>query len=251
MFSNVALDGEQALCMLAIFLAACVRGYAGFGFSAISISLISLWRSPSAIVPVIFILEIPASLLLLREALRAYSPTWMRPLIGGSVIGIPLGVGLLASLQGPWLQLVVSGCVFAAAGAVRLGWHPRVGDTPGLRWFTGLVSGVLNGIAALGGIACAVMLASVTITPQALRATLTLLFLFTDAYGLALTWYAGLVSPEVVGTALVWLLPLVLGISVGSRFFHQSDDRLFRTRVFTLLLALGALGIVKALWGLR
>lgn len=250
MWPAAFLDGEQALCMLAVFLAACVRGYAGFGFSAISIGLITLWRAPSEIVPIVFVLEIPASLLLLREALRTYSQAWMRPLIGGSLIGIPVGVGLLVSLQGAWLQLVVSACIFMAALAVRLGWHPQADDTPGLRWATGLVSGVLNGIAALGGMACAVMLASVTLAPQALRATLTLLFLFTDAFGLTLAWYAGLVRADMLGTAAVWLLPLALGIWLGARFFHNSDLSLFRNRVFTLLILLGAVGMGKGAWGL-
>lgn len=241
---------DQALCLLAVFVAACVRGYAGFGFSAISIGIMSLWRAPSELVPIIFILEVPASLLLLREAIRDYSGRWMKPLIGGSALGIPLGIGLLAGLQGPWLQLVVSGTICAGAFAVRLGWHSRHADTHGFRWLTGVVSGILNGLSALGGIACAVMLYSVSITPAALRATLTLLFLFTDAYGLALAWLAGLLQPHMLGVAALWAIPLVLGIYCGSRFFHASDARLFRARVFGLLTLLGAAGVAKAAFAL-
>ena len=241
---------DAALCMLAVFLAACVRGYAGFGFSAISMGLMSLWRTPSELVPIIFILEVPASLLLLRQALRAFSRSWIQPLVGGSVLGIPLGVGLLAGLQGPWLQLVVSLCILGASLAVRLGWHPRHGDTAGFRWLTGAVSGLLNGLSALGGIACAVMLASIQISPQALRATLTLLFLFTDVYGLVLAALAGLVQPHMLVTAALWCVPLALGIYTGSHLFHLSNPARFRNRMFGLLIVLGAMGVAKGLWGL-
>lgn len=241
---------DTALCMLAVFAAACVRGYAGFGFSAISIGLMSLWRAPAELVPIIFILEVPASLLLLRQALRAFSRQWMRPLIGGSVLGIPAGVALLAGLQGPWLQLVVSLCILVSSVAVRLGWHPRHGDTVGYRWLTGVLSGLLNGLSVLGGIVCAVMLASVQISPQALRATLTLLFLFTDVYGLLLAWLAGLVHPQMWAQAALWALPLALGIYAGSHFFHLSDPARFRQRMFGLLTLLGAMGVAKALWSL-
>ncbi len=241
---------DQALCLLAVFIAASVRGYAGFGFSAISIGLMSLWRPADELVPIIFMLEVPASLLLLREALRAYSGRWLQALVGGSAFGIPLGIALLSALQGPWLQLAVSGTVCAGASAVRLGWHPRHADTSGFRWLTGFVSGILNGLSALGGIACAVMLYASTLTPLALRATLTLLFLFTDLYGLVLAWLAGLLQPHMLGTAALWALPLALGIFCGSRFFHASDTSRFRARIFGLLTLLGAVGMVKAVLSL-
>jgi len=241
---------DEGLCWLAIFVAGWVRGYAGFGFSAVSIGLISLWRAPSALVPIIFLLEVPASLLLLRQALRDYNPRWVKSLMGGSVIGIPLGVGLLSSLRGPWLQLLVTAIICGASLLVRLDVHPRQADTSAYRWLTGLVSGILNGISALGGMACAVMVYSVSIAPHALRATLTLLFLFTDVYGLLLAGLGGLVHPAMLYTAAWWLLPMALGIAGGSRYFHASDLSRFRSRVFALLTVLGAIGFAKALLAL-
>lgn len=240
----------DTLNLLAIFTAGLVRGYAGFGFAAISIGLISLWRSPSDLVPIIFLLEIPASLLMLRSALRDFSWVWIKPLIGGSIIGIPIGVGLLASISTAWLQLMVGATICTASTLVRLGWHPQQTDSKGFRWLTGLVSGVLNGLSALGGIVCAVMLYSAQVQPKVWRATLTLLFLFTDVYALALAYWSGLIQSHTWSTALVWSVPLALGIFAGSRVFHGSNLDKFRDRVFLILIGLGITGLVKAVWAL-
>ncbi len=240
----------DVLSFLAIFVAGLVRGYSGFGFSAISIGLISLWRSPAELVPIIFLLEIPASLLMLRSALRDFSWVWVKPLMGGSLIGIPVGVALLASVATAWLQLIVSATICVTSALVRLGWHPQRANGPGFRWFTGLVSGVLNGLSALGGIVCAVMLYSAKVEPKVWRATLTLLFLFTDFYALTLAYWNGLIQPHIWSTALLWSLPLAMGILAGSRAFDSSDPEKFRDRVFMVLIGLGLVGFLKAIWTL-
>ena len=111
-------------------------------------------------------------------------------------------------------------------------------------------SGVLNGLSALGGIVCAVMLYSARVEPKVWRSTLTLLFLFTDAYALILAHVGGLIQPHTWSTALIWSIPLALGIFTGSRLFHGSDLSKFRDRVFLMLIGLGVTGLVKALWSL-
>lgn len=60
-----------------------------------------------------------------------------------------------------------------------------------MRLTAGLVSGFFNGVAAIGGIAVAVLLSTAQMPPAAMRATMVMLLLMTDLYALA---WAGLVS---------------------------------------------------------
>ncbi len=55
-------------CMVIVFAAGIVRGFAGFGFSALSVAGMSLLLPPAQVVPAVFVLEVVASLSLLREA---------------------------------------------------------------------------------------------------------------------------------------------------------------------------------------
>ena len=57
-----------SLCV--VFAAGIVRGFAGFGFSAITVAGMSLVVSPALVVPAIFMLEVLASLSQLRGIAR-------------------------------------------------------------------------------------------------------------------------------------------------------------------------------------
>src|SRR5215475_13880240 len=80
-----------ALSSTAIFLAAIVRGFSGFGFSLLSITAISLILPVSQIVPSIFLLEIAASINLIPGIWRQIHWGSLRWLMVGYVVGLPFG----------------------------------------------------------------------------------------------------------------------------------------------------------------
>lgn len=239
-----------------VFAAGIVRGFAGFGFSALCVAGMSLFMPPAQVVPPIFALEVLASLTLLRSAWKDVDWRWLGWLVLGNALCIPLGVALLAFVSETPLRLLIGALLLAAAAALRSGWKLALAPTRGTRLLTGLVSGLVNGVAAIGGIAVAVLLSATTLAPAAMRATLILLFLFTDLY--ALLW-AGLM-PAAGGEALLgtgtlrhalWLAPaMLLGIAVGQRSFGGVSPELFRRRVLDLLLLIAALSVARAGWAL-
>ena len=58
---------QLAYGMAVVLVAGIVRGFAGFGFSALTVAGMSLFISPAQVVPVAFVLEVLASLSLERE----------------------------------------------------------------------------------------------------------------------------------------------------------------------------------------
>ena len=143
-----------------------------------------------------------------------------------------------------------------AAVLLRSGWRLALPPTHVFRLATGLVSGLVNGVAAIGGIAVAVMMSAAPIAPAVMRGTLIVLFLFTDLYALA--WAAWLPAPagqpllgaETLWLA-VWLAPSMwAGIHVGQRGFAGVSADQFRRRVLELLMAIAALSVLRALWSL-
>jgi len=243
-----------SLCV--VFAAGIVRGFAGFGFSALCVAGLSLFMPPAQVVPPIFVLEVLASLTLLRSAWKHVDWSWLGWLVAGNVLCIPLGVALLAFLPDTPLRLLIGALLLLAAALLRSGWSLSLQPTAGMRLATGLVSGLVNGVAAIGGIAVAVMLSATTLAPAVMRATLILLFLFTDLYALA--WAAFL--PREGGHDLLgahtlqlvwWLAPAMLaGICVGQRAFAGVSPEAFRRRVLDLLMLIAGLGVLRALWAL-
>lgn len=243
-----------ALCV--VFAAGIVRGFAGFGFSALCVAGLSLFMPPSQVVPPIFALEVLASLTLLRSAWKDVDWSWLSWLVLGNALCIPLGVALLAFVSETPLRLLIGALLLLAATLLRRGWKLSLQPTRGVRLTTGLVSGFVNGVAAIGGIAVAVLLSSTALAPAAMRATMILLFLFTDLY--ALVWAAvlpGEAGNELLGAhtlqLALWLTPAMLaGIWVGQRAFAGVSPEAFRRHVLSLLMLIAGLSVLRALWAL-
>ncbi len=244
--------------LLVVFAAGIVRGFAGFGFSALCVAGLSLFVPPAQVVPPIFVLEVLASVTLLRGALKDADWPWLSWLALGNALFIPLGVALLAFVPETPLRLLIGALLLLAAVLLRSGLRLALAPTRTVRLATGLVSGFVNGVAAIGGIAVAVLLSTAQMAPVAMRATMIILFLFTDLYALA---WAGIVSAGIeTGNALLgadtlrwalWLAPAMLaGIWVGQRSFAGVSPTQFRRHVLNLLILIALVSVVRALLAL-
>ena len=242
--------------LLIVFGAGVVRGFAGFGFSALCVAGMSLYLPPAWVVPPLFVLEVLASLSLLRGAWKHVDWHWLGWLVAGNLLCIPLGVALLAFVAEAPLRALIGTLLLVAALLLRSGRTLALPPTRGTRLATGMVSGLLNGVAAIGGIAVAVMLSASPIAPAAMRATLIWLFLFIDLYALA--WVAlwpaaaggNLLGPITWQLAL-WLAPAMLaGIWVGQRRFAGVSPQRFRRWVLNLLITIATLAVLRALFEL-
>ena len=241
--------------MAIVFGAGIVRGFAGFGFSALCVAGLALLVSPARIVPAIFVLEVLASISLLRSALRDIDWHWLSWLVAGNLLCLPLGIVLLAWLPETPLRLLLGALLLLAALMLRSGYSLALEPSAGARFGVGMASGFVNGVAAIGGIAIAVLLSSARIAPAALRATLIALFLFTDLYALACSALvpagsataAPLLGADTLRWAL-WLAPAMLaGIWVGQRSFAGVSPAQFRRHVLNLLMLIAAITVLRAL----
>jgi len=241
-----------SLCV--VFAAGVVRGFAGFGFSAVTVAGLSLVVSPALVVPAIFMLEILASLSQLRGIARDVDLPWLGWLMLGNLLFIPLGVALLAWLPETPLRLLIGALLMAAALLLRAGTRATLVPTRAVRFAAGLVSGFINGVAAIGGIAIAVLLSTTAMAPAALRATMIALLLFSDVVSLAsaaLMPAAAHASGHLLGAGTLkwalWLAPAMLaGIWWGQRSFKGVSPAQFRRHVLNLLVALAAVSVARS-----
>lgn len=250
-----AVISTLALTFAMVFAAGIVRGFAGFGFSALCVAGLSLFLPPAQVVPPVFMLEVLASMTLLRSAWRDVDWRWLAWLVAGNVVFIPLGVATLAWLPETPLRLVIGALMLTAALLLRNGVALGLAPTRGVRVAAGVVSGYVNGLAAIGGIAVAVIMSTAQMAPVAMRATLIVMFLFTDLYALASAALLGAGGASLLGAqtlqhALWWAPAMLAGIWVGHRGFKRVSTARFRELVLNLLIVIAALGVLRALWAL-
>lgn len=230
----------------AIFGAALVRGYSGFGFSALVVAASALVTNPLNFVAVVLFCE----LILSAQAWRGikghvhWRMVWL--LMAGAAIGMPLGIWALVSVPETAARAAISGFILLMCLVLRIGWRMRaVAGTKGIV-AAGLISGLANG-PGMGGLPIAAFFAAQPISASVFRATLVAYFPVLDLYTLPMYWAAGLMTADTAfATALA--LPLILaGNHLGSRRFSAADPQDFRRFAILLLAALAAMGLVKAL----
>ena len=247
-----------AFSLCVVFAAGLVRGFAGFGFSAVTVAGMSLVISPAVVVPALFTLEILASVSQLRSVARDIDLRWFKWLALGTLMATPLGLMLLAWLPEAQLRLLIGALLLMAALLLRSGRHAALAPNAPVKFAAGLASGFINGVAAIGGIALAVLLSATRMAPAALRATLIALILFSDVVALA---GAALIPSSASATGhlfgsdtlkwALWLAPAMLaGIAVGQRSFRGVSQEKFRSYVLNLLIVLAALSLARALYSL-
>ena len=104
------IDSYGQLISLAgvVFLAAIVRGCIGFGFSALVVASTSFWLEVKYIVVMVILMEIIASLFMLKNVKVDIDFKVLKALIITAVIGNILGVLLLANINPDYHQILIS-----------------------------------------------------------------------------------------------------------------------------------------------
>jgi uncharacterized protein len=229
------------------FIAGLVRGFSGFGLSAVLVASAAFVISPKLIIPTAQMMEIIASVALIPSVWREVNWAWLNPMAAGYLVSIPAGVAALAYL--PSTALRVGGCVLLLIASLCLLFNarPKLPDGLPLRFGTGLVAGFFAGATSLGGMVASVMLFAVALPAKNLRATLIVLFFGSALYSLSWGAWHGVVTRDTF-TRAAWLaLPLLAGIWVGSHGFKQVSEAGFKKAVLAVLAALSIAGLLSVL----
>lgn len=247
-FSFAGLDaGTLTYAVLVVFVAAAVRGYAGFGASAIMVTGLGLVLPPAEVVPIALQLEIVASVGLLRQVWGDVAWRMMGWLSAGAVLGMPLGIALLTRLPADTMRIVISILVLVASLLIWFGYRFR-GTPGGAHIFgTGIASGLANGVAAVGGLPVVLFLLSAATSARVSRASLIVYLLLGNIYGTGVAAASGLVTADVGLRTLMFTVPLLVGVALGNRQFIKTSPDSFRRFTLLLLITLASLGLVRGL----
>jgi uncharacterized protein len=235
-----------AISCLIIFLAALVRGYAGFGFSLLTITALSIFYPPVEIVPSIFMLEVAASVNLLPGIWKDIHWKSLLPLTIGCLIATPLGVWALANVPPAPMQLAISIFVLAATYLMWKGFALK--SMPGTAASTavGAASGLANGAFGIGGPPVVLFYFASPAGNIAGRASMIAFFIATDVIGLVNQSTQGLITKQSIIQAAAFLPPLLIGVWLGARGFKNADPAVFRKYVLVILAGLAVIIFAKA-----
>lgn len=221
-------------------VAGVARGLSGFGVGLVMMPVGAILFGPQIMVPVIALIDIPASLYLMGGAWRIFDRRDVGRLTLAAVLFLPVGIYALTVLDAALLVLLVNGLALIAAAAllagVRLGGRPSTGRSVTI----GALAGLLQGSISLPGPPVILGWVAAQVPGPVLRANIIMFFLAIDMIAVPMHWAAGLFTAATLAIA-VSLGPIYLcGVVVGRRLFGRVPPDAFR-RVVLGLVILGAL----------
>ncbi len=235
-----------AYLALVLFGAAFVRGYSGFGFSALVVTAASLVTNPLNLVPVVIFCEFLMTFQQWREIGAHVDWARVRGLMLGALIGVPLGLWLITQVPVDATRAVIAVYVLAMCAVLLRGWKLQRAQGGAGHAAVGTFAGLANAV-GMGGLPVATYFTAQAMPAQVFRATLIAYFAGLDLFTFPFLWWHGLVSFDTGVVVLAGLPLMALGIWLGGRHFLSAAPQEFRRFAIVLLAVLAMLGLGKAI----
>ena len=230
---------------LTFLVAAFVRGYSGFGFSALVVAGSSLVTNPLNFVAVVMFCEF----LMTFQQVRGiwHQIAWRRviTLMIGAAVGLPLGLWALTGISTDTARAAISIYVLVMCAVLLAGFTTRKPQGDAAHIAAGIASGLANA-PGMGGLPVATFFAAQSMPAATFRATLIAYFPLLDLYSAPLMWLNGMVTTDTLVAAALSLPVIGLGIWAGGRHFVNTDPQDFRRFAILLLAALAGMGLLKS-----
>lgn len=246
--NHLQLDSQAlALAVLVMVLAGMVRGFSGFGLSALIMASLALLIPPIALIPVCFLLEATASAVMFRGGLADGNRQIVFGLVIGYVLGMPLGLFATHSMT-PEISRTAALVLILLLALAQL--NKASPAFLGSRWgvyAAGVLAGVATGLASIGGMVVALYVLSLRAPPREVRASLVL-FLMTGTVVSAFWLLSTGTMTMLAFTRAMFFAPFaVAGVLIGIWLFRPSLEPFYKRFCLFLLMGLAGFGLVRLL----
>lgn len=236
---------QMVVCTGVVFVAGMVRGFSGFALSALIMASVAVILPPIELIPICYVLEAAASLVMFRGGVRDANMKIVWGLSIGSVIGFPMGLYATNVLPVETSKLVVLCIILGLAIARLLRASPKfLARTTGL-YASGLTAGVVTGLAHVGGMVVALYVLARQAPARTMRASLVM-FLFIGTFtNLVYLLGFGMMNKVAIIRGLLLVPVVTVGVQVGIAMFHPSLEAAYKKFCLGLLIFLAIAGLLR------
>lgn len=252
------LDLQSLLSIILIIaLAGFVSGLSGFGFSAVGVAV--LWvMPPTRAIPLLMALSIANQLLSIAQLKKDMLPLklWWTDgpasYIAGGLLGVPIGIWIMANLPAAELTFVTGLILLTYASWMIFKPHTNFFQRSGTieHLVVGMIGGIVGGFTAFPGCAVVIWAGLRNLTKHEQRSIVQpyiLAMQFASLFGMVFLRYGDLTSnpfDESFWMMFLLLLPIVLPMTnLGVKAFKRLSDVNFK-KITLGVLAFSGTGLV-------
>ena len=239
--------GTLALICIVALIAGMVRGFSGFGLSALVMAVMAVLIPPIALIPVCFILEATASLVMFRGGMLDGDRALVVKLITAYTLGLPTGLAATHHLPPDFSRLIALLLILVLTLLQLRKVSPEFLHSRRGVYIAGLCAGIATGLASAGGMVIALFVLALQKPARQVRGSLVL-FLFISMAVSAFWLVATGTLDRLALTRGLFLAPAVIaGVLIGTWLFRPSLEQFYKRFCLVLLVSLAAAGLIRLL----
>ena len=219
----------------ALFVAGLVRGFSGFGTALIYVPIAAQILPPVWVLVTVTVCDVLGPLFIARRAVRdAYLPD-LQWILGGVLVGVPIGLAILLTISPETFGLVAAIVTLVMLVCLMGGFRYR-GTLSSFGLFgIGVTGGTLGGASGVPGPPVILFYLASGRAAREVRANTLLYLLGFDAIMIAILLVSGRVEllPFVMGIMLS--IPNALGNLCGAALFQPGYERAYRHAAFAII----------------
>lgn len=232
-----------------LFVAGCVRGFAGFGAGMIYMPLATSLLHPPTAAATFLMLDFVVAMPLVVRALRICDWRTIIPAVVASMIFVHIGTWLIANMDVMMLRWLIFAIVAGVLALLLSGWRYSRPPSKPVSFGVGAVAGVLGGVSQVAGPPVVAFWLSSAKEPAIVRANLIVFFAIASVGTVFAYWLRDFFTLEVARLLVSGVPAYALGLYLGSSGFRSADPKLYRVIAYSLI-AIAALSSMPALDGL-
>lgn len=220
-------------------LAGVARGFSGFGSALIFMPLASTVVPPQLAAPVLLGFDMLGTTLMIPRAWRESDRLNVALMLGGALLGVPLGVYALIKGDPLLVRWAIVAFVFAALPLLVSGWRMRAAPTVPLTLGVGIVSGFLGGMTQTSGPPVIAYWLGQHLPPARQRGSMFAYFGLASFLTIGFYIFGGLVTATVIQLSILLAVPYALSVMAGRRMFGLASEKTFRNVCYALIALVG------------
>jgi uncharacterized membrane protein YfcA len=241
-----ALTQSEFLILIGLaILAGIVRGFSGFALSAMVMATAVIILPPIELLPMLWWLEMSASILMLKNGWDGADKTMTYALVIGATIGWPIGLALTIAISVAASKTIALAVIALLAitllAKIRM---PFLATKPGL-YGSGVLSGIVSGVAGVGGMVVAVYVLAADAPAKVMRASLVLYLFLSAAISMVVLTAFGVMDTSGIARGLFFAIPTMFGVFLGQQLFTERLAPYYRPFCLILLIGLAMLGLIR------
>jgi uncharacterized protein len=238
-----AAPGVLAVLATVAFIGGLARGFSGFGTAMIFVPVAGAAIGPVMAAPVLILMDGIGSLPLLPPAWRNGDRAAVLLMSAGALCTVPVGAWLLTRSNPIALRWGVCVTILGLVGLLASGWRYRLTPHRAVTAGVGVISGLLTGVAQIGGPPAVAYWLGGASESGHVRANMVLFLALSELQAAVIYGFAGLFSLKTAILALVCGPAFVLGLLLGRRMFGLAAPATFRRVCYGLITVAAIVGM--------